>query len=549
MVGIKGVENRTADQLRLIAELRWRLFVNSLRSRGGKADLAGRAVAGVFIGTGALVMGVLLGIGSWAAFHQHLPLALHAELWLVFLVWQLLPVFITGFGAQADLGLLLRFPLRYSAFVALTVAYGIADPVSVAAFFWLTMILAGIAVAAPGALLWAVPAFVVFAATNLLLSRAIFAWLDRWLAQRRTREILGIGFFLLLMSFQLIRPLSERWGKRALPALSQLAPIERPFPPGLVASAIQSGHSGAPGRALLALGGLLAFSAIVGWLLSIRLRAQYRGENLSEGPREYTGEGVATPHRSWQLAGLSPQLAALVEKDLRYFLRNTTQYLNLAVPLILVFVFSLNGAIGTRHSFLGGGVFFPISVGYCVLVLSNFVYNSLGYDGAGVAMLLAAPIRFREVLLSKNLLHGVLVAIEILLVSALLWFLSGPPPAVIAALTLAGAVFVIFLNFAAGNLMSLYFPKRLQFGTMRRQNASGVAAVVTICVPATAMGIAAGVYILCKWAGHPDWAVVPLLGLAGVALVVYRRVLSAVSAIADKKRDVLMAELGKGQYT
>ncbi|HEV2378556.1 MAG TPA: hypothetical protein VG206_02025 [Terriglobia bacterium] len=546
MAGVNCLENQTADQLRLIAGLRWRIFVNLLRTRRGKADLAGRAVAGSFIGCGALGIGVLLAVGSWAGFHQNIPLLLPAALWFVFLAWQLLPVFITGFGAQADSSLLLRFPLRYSAFVALTLAYGLADPVTVAALFWLVMILAGIAVAAPGALLWAIPALFLFSIVNLLLSRAVFAWLDRWLARRRTREILGIGFFVLMMSFQLIRPLSERWGKRAVPTLARLTPIERPFPPGLAAYAVQSGHNGAAAPALLGLGGLLAFASGFGWLLGIRLRAQYRGENLSEAQREQAGRETTSVHRSWQLAGLSPVLAALVEKDLRYLLRNTAQYLNLAVPLILVFVFGLNGGTRARRSILGGAAFFPISVGYCLLVLSNLVYNSLGYDGAGVAMLFAAPVRFRDVLLSKNLLHGLLISIEILLVSILVSVLTGPPPPLTVVLTLAGALFVILLNFAAGNLLSLYFPRRLQFGTMRRQNQSGVAALTMFLVPGTAMGVATGVYGLCRWAGHAEWAVLALLGLAGVSFVVYQRVLAASCAIAGRKRDVIMEELCKG---
>lgn len=546
MAGVNRLENRTADQLRLIAGLRWRIFVNLLRTRRGKADLAGRAVAGFFIGCGALGIGVLLAAGSWAAFRQNIPLLLAAALWFVFLAWQLLPVFISGFGAQADSSLLLRFPLRYSAFVALTLAYGLADPVTVAALYWLVMILAGIAVAAPGALRWAIPALFLFSVVNLLLSRSIFAWLDRWLARRRTREILGIGFFLLMMSFQLIRPLGERWGKRAVPTLSRLTPIERPFPPGLAAYAVQSGYSGAAGPALLGLGGLLAFVGGFSWLLGIRLRAQYRGENLNEAPREEAGRDAKSAHRSWQLAGLSPPLAALVEKDLRYLLRNTAQYLNLAVPLILVLVFGLNGGTRARHSVFSGAAFFPISVGYCMLVLSNLVYNSLGYDGPGVAMLFAAPVRFRDVLLSKNLLHGLLISIEILLVSILVSFLTGPPPLLTVVLTLAGSLFVILLNFAAGNLLSLYFPRRLQFGTMRRQNQSGVAALTMFLVPGTAMGVATGVYGLCRWAGHAEWAVLALLGLAGVSFVVYQRALAASTAIAARKRDVIMEELCKG---
>ena len=47
----------------------------------------------------------------------------------------------------------------------------------------------GIALAAPGLWLYALMAMAVFAATNVLFSRMIFAWVDRWLSTRRAREV------------------------------------------------------------------------------------------------------------------------------------------------------------------------------------------------------------------------------------------------------------------------------------------------------------------------------------------------------------------------
>jgi len=53
----------------------------------------------------------------------------------------------------------------------------------------------GIALARPGMAGWTALALAVFAFFNILLVRAIFAWVDRWLAQRRTREIVSALFF------------------------------------------------------------------------------------------------------------------------------------------------------------------------------------------------------------------------------------------------------------------------------------------------------------------------------------------------------------------
>lgn len=544
MAGVTSASGGT-DQLTLIAGLRWRMFVNSLRTGKAKVDLAGRVVFGIIIAVGVLGAGLLMAAGSWEALHSSQPLFLAGELWFVFLVWQFLPIFVTGFGAQADLGLLLRFPLPYSSYVLLTLAYGLLDPVAIAALYWLAMILAGVGVAAPGDLLWAVLALGAFAAVNLLLSRAVFAWLDRWLAQRRTREILGIIFFLLIMSFQFIQPLGERWGKQASVAIQRFAPVGSVFPPGMAAAAIETAGQGQAGRALTALGGLAVFGLALGWVLGIRLRAQYRGEQLSEARREKTSATPVTAHKSWRLAGLSPPVAALLEKDLRYMLRNTAQYLMLAVPLVLVFVFGLGGGGGRadRMPLAHSVFFFPSAVAYCMLIVLGPAYNILGYDGPGVAMLFAAPVRFRDVLVAKNLLYTLVFAVEVGAVYLGILLIHGTVDLTIVAVTLCAVCFALPLIFAAGNLVSLHFPKRLQFGAVRRQRASGIAVLITFGAQFVIIGLAAGIYLVSRWAGKLWMAGAAFLVLAVIALVIYRAAVEATSGIAERQREALMTEL------
>jgi ABC-2 type transport system permease protein len=195
-------------QLRLVGWLRWRLFVNGLRTTRGKADLAARIITGAGMGFAVLASGVLLGFGSWYAASAREPFILSAELWVVFLLWLLWPIFITGFGAESDPASLLRFPLHYGSFVLLAFAHGIFDPVAMTAMYWLAAMLVGTTIASPAALPWAAPALAVFALLNLLLNRSLFAWLSRWLAQRRTREILGLVLVLLMFSFQLVGPIA-----------------------------------------------------------------------------------------------------------------------------------------------------------------------------------------------------------------------------------------------------------------------------------------------------------------------------------------------------
>ncbi len=206
----------TQAQLSLFAALRWQLFRNSLRTWRGRLQVVAFAVIGVTLGVLVLGSGAGLGVLAYFAMQRGQFQLLSATLWAVFLAWQLLPLFITAATAQFDFTNLLRFPLRFSSFCLLSLVYGLLDPAAVAAILWLVCIAVGVAAARLDLFGWTLLTLLVFAAVNLLLSRMVFAWLERWLAQRRTRELLGLVFLLAMLSLQFVGPLAELWGQRAL---------------------------------------------------------------------------------------------------------------------------------------------------------------------------------------------------------------------------------------------------------------------------------------------------------------------------------------------
>ncbi|HUI43265.1 MAG TPA: hypothetical protein VL523_14980 [Terriglobia bacterium] len=533
-------------QFGLITHLRWRIFVNSLRTCRGEFDVVSRALVGTSLGVMAFGVGVILAVGGWATFRTEQPLILAAELWFILVFWQLLPVFITGFGAQASLGSLLRFPVRYSAFVLLNLTYGLSDPVALAGTYWLLAILIGVTAAEPKAFGVAGVTILVFAAFNVVLNRALLAWLERWLARRRTRETMSLVFIFFVLSLQLVGPLGQRWGSRALPALHVAEAVGDALPPGLAAGAIRLASRGASGEAWVPLGALAACGAVLAWLLGVRLRAQYRGENLSEARGEKLTQGRAAVHPGWRLVGLSPTVAALFEKDLRYLARNSSVYLTLVVPLLLVFVFGLSGGGAIARGLVVpgvGGAIFPAAVAYCLVILFGLAYNCLGYDGTGLAMLFAAPLRFRDVLFAKNLLHALLVCVEVVAVYVLICFAFSPPKLLVTVLTLCWMLFSLPANFAAANLASVYFPKQLVFGALRRQKAPAVALVIAFVLQILVCVLGGTVYLLGYSAGNPWFAAVGLLALAGITLVIYSRILEACGRTAESRREALMGEL------
>src|ERR1035438_696051 len=198
-----------SGQISAIATLRWRMFVNGLRSKRGKMELASRIIVTAAFALGgfggfAAAMGV-----SWYLVSQNKAEFLAALLWPILFFWQVFPVMATAFTNNPDSSELLRFPLSYRSYALIRLAYGYFDPASALGTLALFGVLLGTSFARPALFPWALLVLLTFVLFNLVLMQTVFAWLERWLAQRRTREIMGVLFILAMLSFQLIGPAIE----------------------------------------------------------------------------------------------------------------------------------------------------------------------------------------------------------------------------------------------------------------------------------------------------------------------------------------------------
>src|SRR5579871_6716942 len=89
-------------QLAAIADLRWRMFVNGLRSRRGKMELVSRIIV-----TSPFALGGLGGFFataglSWYFFSIGISAFLVIPLWIIFCFWQLCPLMATAFTSNPD---------------------------------------------------------------------------------------------------------------------------------------------------------------------------------------------------------------------------------------------------------------------------------------------------------------------------------------------------------------------------------------------------------------------------------------------------------------
>jgi ABC-2 type transport system permease protein len=538
-------------QLTAIAWLRWRLFVNALRTAQGKLELLSHIL--VSLAFTILGLGGAFGLGFLAFFclSQGKPQLLAAFFWIIFFFWQVFPIMAAAFANHSDSSDLLRFPLSYGSYFLVRLAYGAFDPASAIGTLWSFGILAGVSAAKPALFPWALLVVLAFVAFNLLFMQMIFAWVERWLAQRRTREIMGILFVLLMLSFQLIGPLTGRYGKRARPEMQRfvevLAPVQRILPPGLAADAIVQGIDPQWPVALSSLALLCAFAMVIGYGLHVRLLAQYRGENLNESPAASALPKDRQLRLGWNLPGFATPVAAVFEKEVRYLLRSGPMLLTLIMPIFALLVFRFGAMNSARHpvGFLthAPALAFPFAAAYMLLMLTNLVYNTFGGDGSGIQFFYASPVSFRDIVLAKNLTHAGILAAEMIVAWTVVAFLYGRPALDITIATLAGLLFAAPMNFAVGNVLSLYSPKRLDFSKFGGQRSSQMTALIGLLLQLLVVGVGVTVFSMARYFGNSWIAALLLLVLAGASLSIYGMILKRVDGLALERRETLIAEL------
>lgn len=540
------------EQIATIARLRWRMFVNGLRSRRGKLELASRIVI-----TGAFAFGGFGGFSAAVGLSWYFVSDNHAEylgflLWPIFFFWQAFPVMATAFTSNPDSSELLRFPLTYRSFFVIRLAYGYFDPASALGSVGLLGILIGVSFARPILFPWTLLVLVTFALFNLVLMQTVFAWLERWLAQRRTREIMGVIFILFMLSFQLIGPMMERFGNRPRGQFGQslrvVTQVQAALPPGLAADAIaQNSH----GQYFVGLTSLLFLAALTlgfGYLLHLRLRAQFRGENLSEAPaRPEVATGQKEIPLGWTLPGFSGSVAAVFEKEMRYLLRSGPMLLTLIMPVFMILIFRIGPANPMRHqsNFFSRGpdIAFPAAAAYSLLVLTNLVYNSFGGDSGGIQFFYASPVQFRQVVLAKNLTHAGVLLLNTVMAWIAVSYFYGTPHFAVSIATLAGLLFAAPLNFMAGNLMSVYSPRKRDFSTFGRQNVAQLTVLISLGVQIVIVAAGVATFTVARLY-HNLWiAAILFLLLAVISMPIYFVVLAKLDRIALERRDTLLAEL------
>ena len=492
------------SQLQTLIWLKWSLFRNSLHSSKAVvnrvATLLGMLVALAL----ALLVALGLGVAAYALTSPELGLAtfqakqargapglpsaefiFFSILALSYLLWATLPLSI-GSSRQFDPGNLLLYPISFRKLFAVDF---LSEVVSLQSVFAIPAILAlgigaGLAQAnVAGGLVIAMVA-VVF---GIALSKWISSSVGSLIRKKRTRgetllALIGVIAGLGGALFGQVAPVLFRHAE----SISAL----RWTPPGAIAYALthglRGGHLAGYALALVAVSAYTVILIAITYWLS---RRAILGGGRRRRTREKSEEPGTGAYTGWEIPLMPPALSAVVEKELRYVMRNAQVRMMALMPLILIVVRTMNrrrfGQAGSGSSAFaseffkyGEGLMATGGMLYVFLILAGLFCNQFAFEHGGMRTLTLSPVDRKTILLGKNIAVSTLALIfsaGLLLVNELVF-----RDLTLNALLFVALSFCIFVALMSvmGNAMSIRFPKRMKFG--KRLNASGVVGLLMI---------------------------------------------------------------------
>jgi ABC-2 type transport system permease protein len=549
-------------QFAALARLRWCIFRNAFRRKGGAGELVARII--IFPIFAALAIGPILGSGVTAFYLAStgriamLPLLT----WGIFALWMLVVLNVSTPGLSFDINTIIRFPLSFPRYLTARIFFGLLSASAVIGTLSLIATDIGISFANPSLALWSTLVLAVFALTNIFFVRMILVWVERWLQTRRAREILTAFILFVSLGFQYInlnfnpglQGRHHRHPSAHLPLVlsiyHHLKPIAAFFPPGLTGGSVNSYSQGNVLMAIASLLGLIAFGALFFLVYASRMHREFRGENLSEVKQPNQPATRRTPRAipiptttptPTNTFGLNPTVIACLQKEFIYIRRNLNQLYGFIAPLFMVFLLASRLSASGRY----GEYLFPVAVAYSVLGVSILAYNALGVDGAGIQFYFLSPARLRDIFLAKNITGFLLSLAELILIYAVISTVAHRPSLVIALSTIGWLLFTTFVNGAVGNLRSLTAPKKVDLMKANRGQASQLSVLIALGILVANVLIALAIKGITSYLGRP-WLMVPIFfTLALISFILYLKVLNRLDSIALDHREALAEELCK----
>ena len=550
---------QTRAQFGAITRLRWQMYRNGFRRKGGKSDLAATLSVAPF--ALLIIGGLCAGAGAaalWVGFSGQLE-RVSWVLWGIFLLSQLANLNLGQPGTTFDPTQLIRFPMSIWNYTAVRLFFGILAPANIIVTLMSLAAATGLTIARPALAGWAFTAMTVFAVVNVLFTRMIFAWVDRWLSTRRAREAFTALIFLFSIAAQGVNfaynPAysHHRMNLQKIQAVqSTMTKVERyvsALPPELAGRSIAAAAQGRVSMFAVKNVASAAWGCVFLFVFSLRMRAEYRGESLSDPANVVRAAKVpkleiahAAPAEAFVAAAARPAdvTRVVAAKELLYLRRNTGLFYGLIMPLVMVLIFA--GRWSARWSPHGSTVVLA-ALAYGLIGVFPMGFNSFGMDGAGAQTYFIAPVRLREVLMGKNVLCAGLAIAETIAILAVLSYSGKAPSPLIILDGLLWMVSTLLVELTVGNYMSIRSPRRIDPGRTAQKQARPASAFLSMGI-VLGSGLVGALVTYLAGLGGVDWVVPIVFGCTAVAAGwVYLENLNKLDAYGWLHRDELFEEL------
>ena len=488
------------SQLLTLIWLKWRLLRNSIRSSKAVVNKAASILGTLVALMLSLAVALILGVAAYAltqpdvlgdAFRhpgaRDLPIRKSTEFiffsifGILYLMWATVPLSIGG-SKQFDAGKLLMYPITLRKLFAVDF---ISELTTLHSVFAMPAVLA-ISIGA-GLGTGNVTRTVIVAIPAILFGIALSKWLSTIIGSLvRRKRARGETIVALIGA---VAGLGAAVAGQVAPMLIQHAESIKSLrwtPPGAAAFLLVS----KPADDTLAYAGaFVALSAYATALIIATYWIARRSALGLEGRRKRKAaveQGTAVEgYSGWQLPFVSPELSAIVEKELRYAMRNAQVRMMALIPLILVFLrllktddWTATPPAATDFLTYASGLFATGGILWVFLILAGLSCNAFAFEEDGMRTLILSPVDRRKILLGKNIALTVIAlvfSIALVTLNAIVFRDLTPQDLLFVALS--------FITFAAisstvGNWMSMRFPKHMRFG--KRMNVSGMAGILLI---------------------------------------------------------------------
>lgn len=397
---------------------------------------------------------------------------LTGSLMFVMLYWQFAPVLSASFGASLDLHKLLAYPIPHGKLFLVEILLRIATCSE------MLIVLGGVSIGLlrnPSYGLPAAPRIIggalIFAAMNILLSAGTRNWVERVFLRTKLKEVMLLIFVVAGLLPRLLIAMNVRAN-----LLFRFVPSQVAWP------------WAAAGRLMLGEPVALSLAAAAAWLGAAFLFSRWQFErsiryDASSGRIAKTSQD-ATPangimDRLFRLPSrfLPDPLAAMTEKELRTLSRiprfRLVYTMSVFFGLVLYFPTLTRPhnarSIGANSFFNSNGLLLMSTYG--LLMLGQITYwNSFGFDRSAAQGYFSWPIRFRDVLIAKNLTVVLLMIPQILAISLICSAAHIP----VTPARLVETILVMFITalywLAMGNICSVRIPRALDPDKMNQMS-------------------------------------------------------------------------------